>query len=173
MQLKDLNIFKQTKNGSKGCAERIARNVLVLMVSVIALIFTLFYFVGYNMPAMWDERYNSPMLTDVLLVLMILLLVTTVGVVFFSKLHSLRTNHTLPVVNGIRGKRITWGVSLGVIVVMFMSYMFIPAGEMTINGEAFSESLWLRMANMFVVTCLFLMLAGVAAIIFGLIKNRR
>jgi hypothetical protein len=53
----------------KWSSERISHMVLYSLTAIIALVFLLFYFVGYDMPAMWDERYNSPLLTDLVMVL--------------------------------------------------------------------------------------------------------
>ena len=102
----------------KWSSERISHVVLYSLTAIIALVFLLFYFVGYDMPAMWDERYVSPLLTDLVMGLMFLLLIGTVAVACFAKWHSVRTNHSPAVVNGIHGKRITLGVTIGTVVLL-------------------------------------------------------
>lgn len=173
MQMSIRNIFKKDTSDGRWSAEKISSIVLLSLTGVIAFVFLLFYFVGYDAPAVWDERYVSPMLTDLLLVLMILLLLAVIVVVVCSKVHSMRTNHAQPVVNGIRGRFISSMVICGVALVMLVSCFALPVSDIVVNGELFSDTLWLRMANMFVVTCLTLIVAGVVAIVFGIIRNRR
>ena len=159
-------------NVRKWSSERISHVVLYSLTAIIALVFLLFYFVGYDMPAMWDERYNSPLLTDLVMGLMFLLLVGTTAIACFAKWHSVRTNHSPAVVNGIHGKRITLGVTLGTIALMAVLFA-LPSSAIYVNGELFEEKLWLRAANMFVVASVLLIIIGVGAILFGIIRNRR
>ena len=116
----------------KWSSERISHVVLYSLTAIIALVFLLFYFVGYDMPAMWDERYNSPLLTDLVMGLMFLLLVGTVAVACFAKWHSVRTNHSPAVVNGIHGKRITLGVTVGTIALMAVLFA-LPSSSVENN----------------------------------------
>lgn len=156
----------------KWSSKRISHMVLYSLTAIIALVFLLFYFVGYDMPAMWDERYNSPLLTDLVMVLMFLLLIGTLAVACFAKWHSVRTNHSPAVVNGIHGKRITLCVTIGTIVLL--AFLFaLPSSSIYVNGEMFEEKIWLRAANMFVVASVLLIIIGIGAILFGIIRNRR
>ncbi len=166
-----LNIGKLS-DVRKWSSERISHVVLYSLTALIALVFLLFYFVGYDMPAMWDERYISPLLTDLVMGLMLLLLVGTLVVACLSKWHSVHTNHTPAVVNGIHGKRITLGVTVGTIALMTVLFA-LPSSSIYVNGELFEEKLWLRAANMFVVASVLLIIIGIGAILFGIIRNRR
>jgi hypothetical protein len=156
----------------KWSSERISHVVLYSLTALIAIVFLLFYFVGYDMPAMWDERYISPLLTDLVMGLMLILLVGTFVVACLSKWHSVHANHTPAVVNGIHGKRITLGVTLGTIALMAVLFA-LPSSSIYVNGELFEEKLWLRAANMFVVASVLLIIIGIGAILFGVIRNRR
>ena len=156
----------------KWSSERISHVVLYSLTALIALVFLLFYFVGYETPAMWDERYISPLLTDLVMGLMLILLVGTFVVACLSKWHSVHANHTPAVVNGIHGKRITLGVTLGTIALMVVLFA-LPSSSIYVNGELFEEKLWLRAANMFVVASVLLIIIGIGAILFGVIINRR
>ena len=156
----------------KWSSERISHVGLYSLTALIAIVFLLFYFVGYDMPAMWDERYISPLLTDLVMGLMLILLVGTFVVACLSKWHSVHTNQTPAVVNGIHGKRITLGVTLGTIALMTVLFA-LPSSSIYVNGELFEEKLWLRAANMFVVASVLLIIIGIGAILFGVIRNRR
>ena len=166
-----LNIGKLS-DVRKWSSERISHVVLYSLTAIIALVFLLFYFVGYDMPAIWDERYISPLLIDLVMGLMLLLLVGTFVVACLSKWHSVHTNHTPTVVNGIHGKRITLCVTIGTIVLL--AFLFaLPSSSIYVNGEMFEEKIWLRAANMFVVASVLLIIIGIGAILFGIIRNRR
>ena len=169
--MKKLNLnIKDIRNWS---VEKISHTVLYAITALTALIFILFYFVGYDTPAIWDERYNDPILTDLVIVLMILLLVVAIALVIYSKVHSLRTNHAPAIVNGIKGKRVTVIITAGVLALMLLSYLAIPAGKLIINGEEYTDTVWLRMANMFVISSVVLIIAGITAIAYGVLSNMR
>ena len=127
----------------KWSSERISHVVLYSLTAIIVLVFLLFYFVGYDMPAMWDERYISPLLTDLVMGLMLILLVGTFVVASLSKWHSVRTNHSPAVVNGIHGKRITLGVTLGTIALM--AVLFASSWNLE-RMNPFSISLLVRLS---------------------------
>jgi len=55
-----------------------------------------------------------------------------------------------------------------------MAVLFaLPSSSIYVNGELFEEKLWLRAANMFVVASVLLIIIGIGAILFGIIRNRR
>lgn len=156
----------------KWSSERISHTVLYSLTALTALVFALFYFVGYDTPAMWDERYIAPLLTDLVMFFMLLLLVGAIVVACVSKWHSARTNHTPAVENGIHGKRITLGVTAGTVALLGLLFA-LPSSSVYVNGEMFEDTFWLRAANMFVISSLLLIIIGVGVILFGVIRNRR
>lgn len=153
-------------------SERISHMVLYSLTALTTLVFALFYFVGYDTPAMWDERFVAPLLTDLVMVLILVLIIGAIGVACFAKWRSVCTNHTPAVENGIHGKRITLGVTIGTVALMALLFA-LPSSEIYVNGEMFSDALWLRAANMFVVASILLIIIGVGVILFGIIRNRR
>lgn len=154
-------------------AERISRLFLYATTAVIALVFLLYYFVGYDMPAMWDEKYNSPALTDLVIILMVLLMAGACVAVVCSAVRTIRKVHSPAVVNGIRGRLITWSVTFAVVALMAVSFLALPADRLLANGKVFDEELWIRMTNMFVTSSTLLILIGILSILFGIIKNYR
>lgn len=166
MAMKGLNIGKWS-------AEKISNTVLFSIVGVSAVVFVLFYLVGYNMPSMWNENVNSPLFTDLVILLMIALFVSAIVSAIYSKFLSLKKSHTAAVVNGINGKRITRFVVLGVMVVMVLSYILGSSDGILVNGSLYDNAVWLRVTNMFVVTSLLLIVFGVAVICYATVKNRR
>lgn len=170
---KRIDMSQRGMNIRKWSAEKISHVVLLSIVGISAVVFLLFYCVGYNMPSMWNENVNSPLFTDLVMVLMIVLFLAAVVIAVYSKISSMRKNHADAIVNGINGKRITRLVSFGVIVVMALSYLPSPSDDVIVNGKLYDDALWLRLTNMFVVTSILLIVFGVVIICFASIVNRR
>lgn len=167
MAMKGLDIGKWS-------AGKLSYAVLYSITALTAVVFMLFYCIGYNMPSMWNESVNSPLFTDLVLVLMILMLVSALAVTVYSKVRSLKVSHTEAVVNGINGKKITRLVILSVLLIMAISFIAFPTGSYSvIGGQVYSNEIWLRMANMFVFTSLALIAMGLSVILYATIKNRR
>ncbi len=167
MAMKGLDIGKWS-------AGKLSYAILYSITALTAVVFMLFYCIGYNMPSMWNESVNSPLLTDLVLVLMILMLVSALAVTVYSKVRSLKVSHTETVVNGINGKKITRLVILCVLLIMAISFIAFPTGNYSIiGGQVYSNEIWLRMANMFVFTSLALIAMGLSVILYATIKNRR
>ena len=160
-------------NVRKKPTEKISHLFMFVMMGIIAFVFLLYYLVGYNAPAAWDEKYNSPLLTDLVILLMFALLVGAIVAVSCSKILSLRKNQTPAVVNGIHGKRVTWCVTGVVIAVLAVTCLALPADRLYVNGEAYDDTLWLHVTNMFVASSLFLIIIGLCAIVFGVFQNKR
>lgn len=160
-------------NIGKWSAEKISRVVLLSIVGVSAVVFLLFYLVGYNMPSMWNESINSPLFTDLVIVLMIALLISAFAIALFSKFVSTRKNHTPAIVNGIKGKKVTRLVVLFVAVIMLLSYLPSPDDVVMVDGKVYENDVMLRMTNMFVFTSLLLMAVGVCIICLASFVNRR
>ena len=154
-------------------ADRISRLFLYVATAVIALVFLLYYCVGYDVPAMWDEKYNSPALTDLVIILMFLLLFGACVAVVSSAVRTIRKIHSPAVVNGINGRLITWSVAGAVAALMAFSFFILPADRMLANGRVFDEEIWIRMTNMFVTSSTLLIFIGILSILFGIIKNYR
>ncbi len=163
----------KTDNPRPWTAGRVSRLFLYVMTALIAVVFLLFYFVGYDAPAMWDERYNSPVLTDFVMFLIIILFVGACVAVVYSAHHTIRKVHSPAVINGIHGRRITWSVAGGVVLLMAVMFFVLPADRLLANGKVYDEELWIRITNMFVASSSLLIFIGISAIVFGVVKNFR
>ena len=49
-------------------AWQMSTRLLYAMIGVTAVVFALFYLVGYDMPYVFDPDYNAPLLTDIVLI---------------------------------------------------------------------------------------------------------
>ena len=64
--------------------ERISQRVLYLLITLAAVVFVLFYGIGYDRPFADNPNFNAPLFTDLLLSLMLVLTVLAGGIVVFS-----------------------------------------------------------------------------------------
>ena len=69
--------------------ERLSQRLLYILVGVSAVVFALFYLVGYDLPFDENPDFNAPLFTDVLIVLMVLVLLLALGMIGFSAWRSL------------------------------------------------------------------------------------
>ena len=156
--------FKVQSNKS---AEQISQKVFRLMIGLAVLVFGLFYLIGYDLPFDENPDFYAPLFTDVLIFLMWLFLIGGVGLAVYSMVKDYRSGKSEAVVNGVpvrRIFRITWLILLAVLVLTF----FLGGSDpMLINGENYADWLWLKLSDMFVITSLLMLLAGIGAVCFG------
>ena len=156
--------FQFSKSNSKAknkSAEQISQKVFRLMIGLAVLVFGLFYLIGYDLPFDENPDFNAPLFTDVLIFLMWLFLIGGVGLAVYSMVKDYRSSKSEAVVNGVpvrRIFRITWLTLLAVLG---------GSDPMLINGENYADWLWLKLSDMFVITSLLMLLAGIGAVCFG------
>ena len=156
--------FKVQSNKS---AEQISQKVFRLMIGLAVLVFGLFYLIGYDLPFDENPDFNAPLFTDVLIFLMWLFLIGGVGLAVYSMVKDYRSSRSEAVVNGVpvrRIFRITW---LTLLAVLVLTFLLGGSDPMLINGENYADWLWLKLSDMFVITSLLMLLAGIGAVCFG------
>lgn len=159
---------------SKLKTEQISTRVLYVLVGLIAVVFALFYLVGYNMPYLFDPAYNAPMLTDAVLCLMYLMLVAGVGVAVYSVAKGSKTRNAEKVVNGVPVAKIAWGTAASVAALLVLTFVCGSSSPVKVNGTTFADAFWLRLTDMFIYTSLILIVAAVVAVGYSMSGvNRR
>ena len=156
--------FKVQSNKS---AEQISQKVFRLMIGLAVLFFGLFYLIGYDLPFDENPDFNAPLFTDVLICLMWLFLIGGIGLAVYSMVKDYRSSRSEAVVNGVpvrRIFRITW---LTLLAVLILTFLLGGSDPMLINGENYADWLWLKLSDMFVITSLLMLLAGIGAVCFG------
>ena len=156
--------FKVQSNKS---AEQISQKVFRLMIGLAVLVFGLFYLIGYDLPFDENPDFNAPLFTDVLIFLMWLFLIGGIGLAVYSMVKDYRSSKSEAVVNGVpvrRIFRITW---LTLLAVLILTFLLGGSDPMLINGENYADWLWLKLSDMFVITSLLMLLAGIGAVCFG------
>ena len=139
------------------------------LVAISAVVFALFWLVGYDMPYEEDADFNAPLLTDVLIGYVYLLTAAAVGVAVFSAIHGIRTrSRQCGVENGVPTARIntiTWIITA---LLLAGSFACATTEPIKVNGKLYSETIWLRLSDMFIVTSGVMILLAVIAVAFGM-----
>ena len=155
------------KNVRQWSTEKISQRVFYCLLGLAALVFALFFLVGYDMPFEENPDFNAPLFTDVLIVLMWLFLIGGVGLAVYSMIRDYRGAKSEAVVNGVpvrRIFRITW---LGTLAILVLSFLLGSSEPMLINGENYADWIWLKLSDMFVITSLLMLVAGIGTVCFG------
>ena len=156
--------FSKSKNKS---AEQVSQRIFYILIALAVLVFGLFFLVGYDMPFEENPDFNAPLFTDVLIGLMWLFLVGGIGLAIYSMWKDYSGSRSEAVVNGVpvrRIFRITW---IGLLALLVLTFALGSSAPMLINGENYADWLWLKLSDMFVITSLLMLLAGMGAVIFG------
>ena len=151
----------------KKSAEQVSQRIFYILIALAVLVFGLFFLVGYDMPFEENPDFNAPLFTDVLIGLMWLFLVGGIGLAIYSMWKDYRGSRSEAVVNGVpvrRIFRITW---IGLLALLVLTFALGSSAPMLINGENYADWLWLKLSDMFVITSLLRLLAGMGAVIFG------
>lgn len=148
--------------------------ILYVLVGICAVVFAMFWLIGYDRPYDEDPNFNAPLFTDLLLVVMILLLLFAVGVAVWSVWRSLRVvgkgesrSNNIPV------RKISLVVAAGTFAVLALTFILGSSEPMTINGAKYDDALGLRLSDMFVSTSIVMIVAAIAAVVYGSTKYIR
>lgn len=148
-------------------AEKISQQIFYIMIALAVIVFGLFFLVGYDMPFDENPDFNAPLFTDVLIGLMWLFLVGGVALAIGSMIKDYRFSKSDAVVNGVPVRRIFRFTWLGTLLVLVLTFLVGSSDPMLINGEHYADWVWLKLSDMFVITSILMLVAGVGAVIFG------
>jgi len=148
-------------------SEKISQRVFYILLGISAVVFLLFFFVGFDMPYWENPDFNEPLFTDVLLILMWILIILTVVVSCFSIVKAYRVDDKIEVVNGIAEKRIRRYTWLGLLIVLVLTFVLSSSSVMNVNGKDYSEWVWLKFSDMFIFTSAILLVVAIGSVIYG------
>ena len=156
------------KNIKSLATEKISQRVFYLIIGLAVVVFGLFFLIGYNMPFDENPDFNAPFFTDVLIFLMWFLLVLAIALAIVAVVRTYKMNvKSEAVVNGVpQGKifRLTW---MGTLLLLVLTFLVGSSMPMLVNGENYTDWFWLKVSDMLVLTSIFMLLAGVGAVVFG------
>lgn len=154
--------------------ERISSRVLYGLTGLAAVVFALFYLVGFYMPYLPDPSFNAPIFTDGVIFLMIALLLMAVSVAVAAVVKTLRkTGKGEAISNRIPVRKISMAVVIVTIGLLLLTFLLGSTGALPVNGNDFTDALWLRTADMFINTSLVLIVIAIIAVLYGATRYYR
>ena len=105
------------------------------------------------------NSFISPAIADVMLILMYLALAVALIATAFSVWHGLRFRRKgEDVVNGVPAGKIGWIVAIGFVLCMVVTFLLGSTKPILTNGQLLTDTLWLRVADMFIYTSIILII---------------
>ncbi len=154
--------------------EQLSRWVLYALSALTACLFALYYLIGYDQPYVENPDFNEPLLTTTLLYFMYTLLVTTVCIGVWSIVREAKRRRSeSKVSNGIPTALISRCVAGGTLMVFALTFALGSTQPLMTNGKSFTDSMFLRMADQFINTSIFLLIAAALAVAFGMTRYYR
>lgn len=154
--------------------ERISHAVLCAIVAVAVVVFALFRLVGYDTPYFDNPDLNAPLLTGMLVGFMLLLVLAALAAVAWAAVSGARKNRGgARVVNGIHAARLSRLVAAFTLLALVVGFASGSTKPVSVNGAAYTDSFWLRTADMFVNASLLLIVEAVAVVAFGATRYAR
>lgn len=151
-------------------AYRISRLVLYVVLGVAAVVYGLFLLVGYSMPSDVNPSFTAPLLTPLLIGFVELMVVVAIAIAVWMGLARVRSIKSRKA-GSITSVRIMLGVALGTIVLLLLSFALGSTAPIMANGTTYTDSLWLRVADMFIYSGAVLIV--VAAVAASVLKGKR
>lgn len=159
---------------TKGSAEAISRRVLYMLVGLTAVVFLLFYIVGFSRPSLLDPGFNDPVFTPVVLIFGVLLIIGALAVALWSAIRAHRRGgREAGVENGIPVARIARIVVVALVAALLLFFLTGSTAAIRINGTAYAETFWLRAADMFIRTAGLLLIAAIGLAVYMQVRKRK
>ena len=154
--------------------EQLSRWVLYALSALTACLFALYYLIGYDQPYVENPDFNEPLLTTALIFFMYALLATTVCIGVWSIVRETKRRRSeSKVCNGIPTSLISRCVAGGTLMVFVLTFVLGSTQPLMTNGKSFTDSMLLRMADQFINTSIFLLIAAALAVAFGMTRYYR
>lgn len=154
------------------CTQRLSARILMVLVGIIAVVFCAFFLIGYDNPYEENPAFNAPRLTNLIIILSYLLIIGTLALTIFSLVMAYRNrNKSAAVVNNVPAARIAYIISGGVVALLILTFLFGSSAPMVINGEQYTQTLWLKTADMFIFTAIAMLVLAIAAVAYSSIKH--
>lgn len=142
--------------------------MLYYIIGVTAVVFLLFWFVGYDRPFDENPNFNAPLFTDAVLALMFIMVFGTIIISLWTMWRSLKIRGKgEQTVNNIPIKKIGYSITGGVVAVLLITFIFGSSDPMEINGVEYTDTFWLRTADMLINTIIIIIIAAAIAVLLG------
>ena len=161
-------------SGKKISAAKASRWVLYGLLAMSLVAFGAFFVFAYGNKSALVPGYSEPSLTGVLIAFVFFILLVAIVVTIWSVVISLnKRRNSLKTDNHIPSARISAGVSVALLLLLCITYVLSPARSMMINGNEYSNNVWLKAADMFVVSAITLIVVAVVIVFSDYLLRRR
>ncbi|MBQ2497240.1 MAG: hypothetical protein II509_01125, partial [Prevotella sp.] len=72
-----------------------------------------------------------------------------------------------------RARRIGWLTAGGTALLLLVTFLIASSASLNINGKPFTDTFWLRLADMFIISTAVLIVVAVVALIFSKLRIRK
>ena len=149
-----------------------ARKIKTGLIILIAVVFLLFYTIGYDM--LWEENpeFSSPLLTTVLLWLITAILIIAIATAVTAIIISFRKHNGKRIINGIPVKKITWITCAGMAILVIAAILFSDGNTILINGKVYEDVFWLKTADTLIYISALLIIVAIVLTGFSALKRQ-
>lgn len=154
-------------------AGKVSHTVFYILLTVIALMFGLFYLVGYDRPYEDNPEYNAPLLSGALVGFTLLFTAATVVVCVTALCVGMRRRENGgTIMNGIRSNRVASAVLAATSLILAVAFALGSSSPLIVNGQTYQSAFWLKAADMFVYSIAIMLILSVAAVAYGIIRGK-
>src|SRR5574344_108945 len=141
----------------------LSRRILLCIIGVIAVVFALFFLVGFDRPFEDDANYRAPLFTDLLLWFIYLMVLVALALTVWSLvLQTKKRKREQQMVNGIHAGKINRYTFLSVFGLLVVTFLFGSSEPIIINGHQFDSFFWLKATDMFIYTSFIMVFVAIA-----------
>ena len=116
--------------------------------------------------------FVSPFIADIMLWLMYIAIVVAVIVTIVSMIRTVRLRtKDEGVVNGVPRTRMAWIVIVAFLLCLVLTFLLGSAEPVRTNGKLFTDTFWLKAADMFIYTSLILIIGCFAGVVLSRFRN--
>ena len=116
--------------------------------------------------------FVSPLVADIMLWLMYIAVVVAVVVTIVSVMRTLRLRtKDDEVVNGVPRTRMAWIVIVAFLLCLVLTFLLGSSEPVRTNGNLFTDTFWLKVADMFIYTSLILIIGCFAGVVLSRFRN--
>lgn len=162
------------KHISGRTTEQLSNSVLYTLVAITVVVFALFFVVGYDRPYINDPSFNAPLFTDAVLWFIYILVAGACVAAFCSLIRAVRQrNGADNVVNNLPAAKIKRGTFLLLAVLLALTFLLGSTEPVLVNGVKYTDSVWLKLTDMFLNTSVVLIVIAALGVAFGLSGQSR
>ncbi len=148
--------------------EKLSHTILYVMLGVTAVVFGLFYLIGYDRPFEENPQFTAPLLTNILLVFVVLVFIAALVLGIWTLTVSIRRKKGEgKVVNGVPVAKIAYCTAGFTVVLLLLTFLLGSSSPLSINGASYTETFWLKTADMFVNTAIVLILIAIGCTLWS------